>query len=78
VDIRVSAVLTDVERGELDVWIRNSDEDDEIEYVTVDAGAVAIHARHRRQSVSSAIAIRHSGRLIPDLNEALATLRGTP
>jgi hypothetical protein len=77
VDIRVSAVLTEVERGELDVWIRNSD-DDEIEYVTVDARAVAIHARRRRQCVSSAMAIRHSGCLIPDLNEALETLRGTP
>ena len=76
-DIRVSVALTVAERGELDAWIRTRDSD-EIEYVSIDRGAVAVHARPGGQSVTSAIAIRYSGRLIGSLDEALATLRNTP
>jgi hypothetical protein len=76
-DIQVNSALTKNDSAELDAWIRLRGCDD-IDYVIVDNGSVAIHRKGPRHAVMSALAVRYKGRLGGALDEALATLHNTP
>jgi hypothetical protein len=75
VDVRYDGTVTGDERAEVEEWMRAHQMDD-LDHVTVGAGAVVIHsAQSRPNHARSGVAIRYSGRLSAALDEALATLR---
>jgi hypothetical protein len=75
VDVRYDGTVTGDERAEVEAWIRAHQTED-IDHVTIGAGAVVIHSAHSRPNrVRSGVAIRYPGRLSAALDEALATLR---
>jgi hypothetical protein len=76
-NIQVNSALTEKDHNELDAWIRTRGSDD-IDYVTIDNGSVAIHTKGPRRAVMSALAVRYGDRLGGALDEALATLHNTP
>jgi hypothetical protein len=76
VDVQVNTALNDSEHDQLDAWIRTRRKD-EIDYVTIESGSVAIHMKGPRRAVMSAIAVRYAG-LAAALDDALATLHNTP
>jgi hypothetical protein len=75
VDVRYDGTVTGDERAEVEAWMRAHRTDD-IDHVTVGAGAVVIHSAHSRPNhARSGVAIRYPGRLSAALDEALATLQ---
>jgi hypothetical protein len=77
VQTRVNVILTDAERRDLNAWTRTRDAED-IDSVAVDAGSVTVRGSDPQTRLTSATAVRDTGRLIGALNEALAVLHNLP